>query len=55
MENQPGKRKTPTISGLLKPHRKALAVGLIAVMLVTVTFYLWFVNRGRRTRETSVL
>ena len=37
------------------PAGSARAVGLIAVMMVTVTFYLWFVNRGRRTRETSVL
>jgi spermidine/putrescine transport system permease protein len=37
------------------PAGSARAVGLIAVMLVTVSFYLWFVNRGRRTRETSVL
>jgi spermidine/putrescine transport system permease protein len=37
------------------PAGSARAVGLIAVMLVTVTLYLWFVNRGRRTRETSVL
>jgi spermidine/putrescine transport system permease protein len=37
------------------PAGSARAVGLIAVMLITVTSYLWFVNRGRRTRETSVL
>ncbi|MBF8289221.1 MAG: transporter permease [Chloroflexi bacterium] len=37
------------------PAGSARAVGLILVMLVTVTFYLWFVNRGRRVREASVL
>ncbi|HEY7590320.1 MAG TPA: ABC transporter permease [Candidatus Limnocylindrales bacterium] len=37
------------------PAGAAKAVVLIAVMLVTVTFYLWFINRGRRTREASVL
>jgi spermidine/putrescine transport system permease protein len=37
------------------PGGSALAVGLIAVMLVTVTLYLWFTNRGRRVREVSVL
>ena len=29
--------------------------GLIVIMLISVVFYLWFVNRGRRTREVSVL
>jgi spermidine/putrescine transport system permease protein len=37
------------------PAGSAKAVVLIAVMLVTVTFYLWFISRGRRTREASVL
>jgi spermidine/putrescine transport system permease protein len=37
------------------PAGAAKAVILILVMLVTVTFYLWFINRGRRTREASVL
>jgi spermidine/putrescine transport system permease protein len=37
------------------PAGAARAVGLIAVMMITVAFYLWFVNRGRRVRETSVL
>jgi spermidine/putrescine transport system permease protein len=37
------------------PAGSAKAVLLIIVMLVTVTFYLWFINRGRRTREASVL
>lgn len=37
------------------PNGSARAVGLILIMLVTVSGYLWFVNRGRRTREVSVL
>jgi spermidine/putrescine transport system permease protein len=37
------------------PAGSAKAVGLIAVMLATITVYLWFLNRGRRTREVSVL
>jgi spermidine/putrescine transport system permease protein len=37
------------------PNGSARAVGLILIMLVTVTGYLWFVNRGRKTREVSVL
>ena len=37
------------------PAGSAKAVGLIAVMMVTITLYLWFLNRGRRTREVSVL
>ena len=37
------------------PNGSARAVFLIVIMLVTITFYLWFVNRGRRTREVSVL
>jgi len=37
------------------PAGSAQAVGLIFVMLVTVTFYLWFTNRGRQVREVSVL
>jgi spermidine/putrescine transport system permease protein len=37
------------------PAGSAKAVGLIFVMMVTITVYLWFVNRGRRTREVSVL
>jgi spermidine/putrescine transport system permease protein len=37
------------------PQGAARAVVLIAIMLVSVVFYLWFVNRGRRTREVSVL
>jgi spermidine/putrescine transport system permease protein len=37
------------------PAGSAKAVGLIALMLVTITFYLWFLNRGRQTRDVSVL
>jgi len=37
------------------PAGSAKAVLLILVMLVTVTAYLWFINRGRRVREASVL
>lgn len=37
------------------PNGSARAVFLIIIMLVTVSGYLWFVNRGRKTREVSVL
>ncbi len=37
------------------PFGSAMAVGLILVMLVTVSVYVWFVNRGRITRDVSVL
>jgi spermidine/putrescine transport system permease protein len=37
------------------PSGSARAVGLIIIMFVTISVYLWFVNRGRRTREVSVL
>jgi spermidine/putrescine transport system permease protein len=37
------------------PAGAAYAAGLILVMLATITFYLWFTNRGRRTRDVSVL
>ena len=37
------------------PNGSARAVGLILIMMVTVTAYLWFVNRGRKTREVSIL
>src|SRR5829696_6088314 len=37
------------------PFGSAMAVLLILVMLITITFYVWFVNRGRKTREVSVL
>jgi spermidine/putrescine transport system permease protein len=36
------------------PEGAARAVVLILVMLVSITFYLWFANRGRKTREVSV-
>jgi spermidine/putrescine transport system permease protein len=37
------------------PAGSAKAVGLIALMFVTITVYLWFVNRGRLGRDVSVL
>ena len=37
------------------PAGAAHAVGLIMVMLVTITIYLWFMNRGRHDRDVSVL
>jgi spermidine/putrescine transport system permease protein len=37
------------------PSGSARAVFLILIMIVTITVYLWFVNRGRQTREVSVL
>ena len=37
------------------PAGSAQAVGLILVMLVTVTLYLWFTNRGRQVRDVSVI
>jgi spermidine/putrescine transport system permease protein len=37
------------------PAGAARAVMLIWIMIVTIAGYLWFVNRGRRTREVSVL
>jgi len=37
------------------PAGSARAVFLIVVMMITIAFYLWFVNRGRKVRETSVL
>jgi len=37
------------------PAGSAKAVGLIAIMLVSVTFYVWITNRGRRDRDVSVL
>ena len=37
------------------PGGAAQAVGLILVMLITVSFYVWFTNRGSRVREQSVL
>jgi spermidine/putrescine transport system permease protein len=37
------------------PFGSAMAVGLILVMLVTITIYVWFVNRGRHGRDVTVL
>ena len=37
------------------PNGSARAVFLIIIMFVTIACYLWFVNRGRKTREVSVL
>jgi spermidine/putrescine transport system permease protein len=37
------------------PGGSAKAVVLIVVMLIAISVYLWFVNRGRRTREVSVV
>ena len=37
------------------PGGAAQAVGLIIVMLIAVSFYVWFTNRGRSVREQSVL
>ena len=36
------------------PAGSAKAVGLIALMMVSITLYLWFLNRGRKVREVSV-
>lgn len=37
------------------PAGSAKAVVLIAIMLISVTFYVWITNRGRRGRDVSVL
>ena len=37
------------------PEGAARAVVLILIMLITITFYLWFTNRGRKSREVSVI
>jgi spermidine/putrescine transport system permease protein len=37
------------------PSGSARAVFLIIIMIVTIAGYLWFVNRGRQSREVSVL
>jgi spermidine/putrescine transport system permease protein len=37
------------------PQGSAQAVVLVAIMLISVTFYVWFINRGRRTRDVSML
>ena len=36
------------------PAGSAKAVVLIAVMMVSISLYLWFLNRGRKVREVSV-
>jgi spermidine/putrescine transport system permease protein len=37
------------------PAGAAYAAGLILIMLVVITAYLWFIGRGRQTRDVSVL
>jgi spermidine/putrescine transport system permease protein len=37
------------------PAGSAQAVILVGIMLVSVTFYVWFINRGRRGRDVSML
>ena len=37
------------------PQGAAKAVVLILIMLVSIIFYIWFSNRGRKVREVSVL
>jgi spermidine/putrescine transport system permease protein len=37
------------------PNGAARAMLLILIMLVTISGYLWFVNRSRQVREVSVL
>lgn len=37
------------------PLGSAKAVVLIGIMLITISVYVWFVNRGRQAREVSVL
>ena len=37
------------------PSGSARAVFLILIMIVTIAAYTWFLNRGRQTREVSVL
>jgi spermidine/putrescine transport system permease protein len=37
------------------PGGAAKAVVLIAVMMIAISAYLWFVNRGRRTREVNLV
>ena len=37
------------------PTGSAQAVVLVGIMLVSVTFYVWFINRGRRSRDVSML
>ena len=47
-----------SLAAALAAERKALYacfVILIGVMLVAISLYLWFVNRGRRTRDVSLV
>jgi len=37
------------------PGGAAKAVSLIILMLVAISFYLWFVNRGRKSRDVSIV
>ena len=37
------------------PAGSALSVGLILIMLVVVTIYVWATNRGRKVRDVSVI
>lgn len=37
------------------PEGAARAVVLILIMLISIVFYLWFANRGRKTRDVSVI
>jgi spermidine/putrescine transport system permease protein len=37
------------------PSGAAMGVGLILIMLVVVTVYVWFTNRGRTVRDVSVV
>jgi spermidine/putrescine transport system permease protein len=37
------------------PIGSARAVLLIIIMLISITFYLWYSSRGRRTRDESLL
>jgi spermidine/putrescine transport system permease protein len=37
------------------PQGSAYAVMLILIMLISISFYLWFTSRGRKTRDVSVL
>ena len=37
------------------PAGSALGVGLIVIMLIVITLYMWFMNRGRATRDVSVV
>jgi spermidine/putrescine transport system permease protein len=37
------------------PAGSAMGVGLILIMLVVVTIYIWFTNRGRTVRDVSVV